>query len=384
MNKKKEIVPKFRFPKYVNSEQWISTELSSLLDYERPDLYIVESDNYKNEGIPVLTANKSFILGYTDEKNNIYSRVPVIIFDDFTTEKKYVDFPFKVKSSAIKILKPKGNNVLKFVFELMNTINFEAKEHKRYYISTYQKLFACVPKDVKEQQKIADCLFSIDDLIDAESRKLKVLEKYKKGLMQKMFPAEGQTLPEWRFPEFSDGDGWIKTSLSQICIMQAGKFINASEISDEQKNNMYPCYGGNGLRGYTLTHNCSGKYPLIGRQGALCGNVTFATGNFYATEHAIVVTANKNIDEKWLYYLLDYLQLNQYATGQAQPGLSVQTLEKVMAIYPGEGEEQKKIANCLSEIDTIIAEQSNKVEQLKAHKKGLMQGLFPSLEEADV
>lgn len=384
MNKKKEIVPKFRFPKYVNSEQWISTELSSLLDYERPDLYIVESDNYKNEGIPVLTANKSFILGYTDEKNNIYSRVPVIIFDDFTTEKKYVDFPFKVKSSAIKILKPKGNNVLKFVFELMNTINFEAKEHKRYYISTYQKLFACVPKDVKEQQKIADCLFSIDDLIDAESRKLKVLEKYKKGLMQKLFPAEGQTLPEWRFPEFSDGDGWIKTSLSQICIMQAGKFINASEISDEQKNNMYPCYGGNGLRGYTLTHNCSGKYPLIGRQGALCGNVTFATGNFYATEHAIVVTANKNIDEKWLYYLLDYLQLNQYATGQAQPGLSVQTLEKVMAIYPGEGEEQKKIANCLSEIDTIIAEQSNKVEQLKAHKKGLMQGLFPSLEEADV
>lgn len=236
----------------------------------------------------------------------------------------------------------------------------------------------------EEEQKIADCLSSIDELIDAESRKLKALEKYKKGLMQKLFPAEGKTLPEWRFPEFSDGDGWIKTSLSQICIMQAGKFINASEISDEQENNMYPCYGGNGLRGYTLTHNCSGDHPLIGRQGALCGNVTFATGDFYATEHAIVVTANKNIDEKWLYYLLDYLQLNQYATGQAQPGLSVQTLEKVTAIYPGEVEEQKKIANCLSEIDAIIAEQSNKVERLKAHKKGLLQGLFPSLKEADV
>ena len=97
-----------------------------------------------------------------------------------------------------------------------------------------------------------------------------------------------------------------------------------------------------------------------------------------------MVTANKNIDEKWLYYLLDYLQLNQYATGQAQPGLSVQTLEKVTAIYPGEVEEQKKIGNCLSEIDAIIAEQSNKVERLKAHKKGLLQGLFPSLKEADV
>lgn len=224
MNKKKEIVPKFRFPKYVNSEQWISTELSSLLDYERPDLYIVESDNYKNEGIPVLTANKSFILGYTDEKNNIYSRVPVIIFDDFTTEKKYVDFPFKVKSSAIKILKPKGNNVLKFVFELMNTINFEAKEHKRYYISTYQKLFVYVSKDVKEQQNIADCLSSTDDLIDAESRKLKALEKYKKGLMQKLFPAEGKTLPEWRFPEFQDCEEWETVKLEKLALYRRGSF----------------------------------------------------------------------------------------------------------------------------------------------------------------
>lgn len=232
MNKKKEIVPnKFRFPKYVNSEQWISTELSSLLDYERPDLYIVESDNYKNEGIPVLTANKSFILGYTDEKNNIYSRVPVIIFDDFTTEKKYVDFPFKVKSSAIKILKPKGNNVLKFVFELMNTINFEAKEHKRYYISTYQKLFVYVPEDVKEQQKIVDCLFSIDDLIDAESRKLKALEKYKKGLMQKLFPAEGKTLPEWRFPEFQGCGEWKYEEIGSIGEVITGKTPSTSDTA---------------------------------------------------------------------------------------------------------------------------------------------------------
>ena len=222
MNKKKEIFPKFRFSKYVNSEQWISTELSRLLDYERPDLYIVESDNYKNEGIPVLTANKSFILGYTDEKNNIYSRVPAIIFDDFTTEKKYVDFPFKVKSSAIKILKPKGNNVLKFVFELMNTINFEAKEHKRYYISTYQKLFVYVPKEVKEQQKIADCLSSIDKLIDAESRKLKALETYKKSLMKKLFPVEGKTLPEWRFPEFKHCGDWEQATLTKGALYENG------------------------------------------------------------------------------------------------------------------------------------------------------------------
>ena len=270
--------------------------------------------------------------------------------------------------------------------QLVRFITSGARSDGLLNISPTDFFSIVLPTPVKkeEQQKIADCLSSIDELMDAESRKLKALEKYKKGLMQKLFPAEGKTLPEWRFPEFSNGDGWIKDYLSQICIMQAGKFINASEISNERKNNMYPCYGGNGLRGYTLTHNCSGDYPLIGRQGALCGNITFATGDFYATEHAIVVTANKDIDKKWLYYLLDYLQLNQYATGQAQPGLSVQTLEKVTAIYPRNVEEQKKIANCLSGVDTMIIEQSNKVEQLKAHKKGLMQGLFPSLEEVDV
>lgn len=240
------------------------------------------------------------------------------------------------------------------------------------------------PEKKEEQQKIADCLSSIDELIEAESRKLKALEKYKKGLMQRLFLAKGKTLPEWRFPEFLNTDRWVRDSLSKICTMQAGKFINASEISDKRKNNMYPCFGGNGLRGYISTYNYSGNYPLIGRQGALCGNVTFATGDFYATEHAIVVTANKNIHEKWLYYLLDYLKLNQYAMGQAQPGLSVQMLEKVTAFYPPKTEEQKKIADYLSEIDAIITEQSKKVDQLKTHKKGLMQGLFPSLEEANI
>ena len=240
------------------------------------------------------------------------------------------------------------------------------------------------PRLFKEQQKVADCLSSIDELIDAEGRKLKTLKKYKKGLMQKLFPTEGKVLPEWRFPEFSKNDKWKINSLDHLCTMQAGKFIDSSEISDERKDDMYPCFGGNGLRGYTSTYNCSGNHPLIGRQGALCGNVTFAAGEFYATEHAIVVTNKKDIEVKFLYCLLEHLRLNQYATGQAQPGLAVQTLEKVTAFYPRETKEQKKIADCLSEIDVFITEQSKKVEQLKAHKKGLMQGLLPSLEEADI
>lgn len=379
MSKKKEIVPKFRFPKYVNSEQWISTELSSLLDYERPDLYIVESDNYKNEGIPVLTANKSFILGYTDEKNNIYSCVPVIIFDDFTTEKKYVDFPFKVKSSAIKILKPKGNNVLKFVFELMNTINFEAKEHKRYYISTYQKLFVCVPKDVKEQQKIADCLSSIDELINAESKKLKALKKYKKGLMQKLFPAEGKTLPEWRFLECKNTYEIKRKRLADVCYYKS----SALTTNDVKMDGKYNLYDANKIIGKVNIYASEDRYITIIKDGAGVGRVRLMDGytNFVGTMG--MINNNEFVTIDYLYYLLQTIDFRVYAIGGTIPHIYFRDYSKKEIFLPHIGEQQK-IADCLSEIDIIITEQSNKVEQLKIHKKGLMQGLFPSLEEVDV
>ena len=396
MNKKKEIAPKLRFPEF--TDKWQNEKLGSIFlsrqetgFSEFPLMSLTDECGL----VPQQETNKK------DNSNTNKSKYLRVCEGDivYNTMRMWQGRCAYCKnegivSPAYTVCIPKDGCDGVFFYYYFKTYDLIQKFHSNSQGLVSDPLnlkfdkFASIainyPIKKEEQKKIADCLSSIDELIDAESRNLKALEKYKKGLMQKLFPAEGKTLPEWRFPEFSDGDGWIKTSLSQICIMQAGKFINASEISDEQKNNMYPCYGGNGLRGYTLTHNCSGDHPLIGRQGALCGNVTFATGDFYATEHAIVVTANKNIDEKWLYYLLDYLQLNQYATGHAQPGLSVQTLEKVTAIYPGEVEEQKKIANCLSEIDAIIAEQSNKVERLKAHKKGLLQGLFPSLKEADV
>ena len=402
MSKKKEIVPKFRFPKYVNSEQWISTELSSLLDYERPDLYIVESDNYKNEGIPVLTANKSFILGYTDEKNNIYSRVPVIIFDDFTTEKKYVDFPFKVKSSAIKILKPKGNNVLKFVFELMNTINFEAKEHKRYYISTYQKLFVYVPKDVKEQQNIADCLSSTDDLIDAESRKLKALEKYKKGLMQKLFPAEGKTLPEWRFPEFQDCEEWETVKLEKLALYRRGSFPQPYGLPEwyDEKSGMPFIQVFDVDDNMKLKSNTKNKISELAAQqsvfipkGTLIITIQGSIGHVALTQYDAYIDRTlllfekffRKIDKTFLAYNLQLLFdiEKQKAPGGIIKTITKQALSEFLTSIP-RIEEQEKIAGCLSEVDTMITEQSNKVEQLKAHKKGLMQGLFPSLEEADV
>lgn len=180
--------PNWRFPEFKNDGDWKEKALNKLLDYERPDKYTVKNTSYQDSGIPVLTANKSFILGYTKESTGIYKNPTVIIFDDFTTDKKYVDFEFKVKSSAIKILKVKSDNNLKFIFETMSLINFDAEQHKRYYISEYQNLLIKVPKDKKEQHKIADCLNSIDNLVSNQIKKIEILEEHKKALLQNLFP----------------------------------------------------------------------------------------------------------------------------------------------------------------------------------------------------
>lgn len=187
-------------------------------------------------------------------------------------------------------------------------------------------------------------------------------------------PNSKRNIPNVRFPGFNEE--WEVKNLGDLCKMQAGKFINASEISDKKNDDLFPCFGGNGLRGYTKSYNQDGIYSLIGRQGALCGNVTLANGKFHATEHAVVVTPNNDIETIWMFYLLIYLNLNQYSTGMAQPGLSVQNLEKIKVVIPEDKIEQAKIASFLSLIDERIHTQNKIIEQLETLIKGLSEKLF--------
>lgn len=231
---------------------------------------------------------------------------------------------------------------------------------------------------VQEQQKIADCLTSLDACVAAQGRKVEALQAHKLGLMQELFPREGETFPRLRFPEFHGSGKWAETTLSNVCEMRAGKFIAASDIAEERVADLFPCYGGNGLRGYTKSFTHVGKYPLIGRQGALCGNVGLFEGKFHATEHALVVTPKGDVDTDWLFYALDVLKLNRYSIGQAQLGLSVEVLERVSIVIPRDPAEQRRIADCLSTLDSRIAAESERLAALKSHKEGLMQQLFPS------
>ena len=145
-------------------------------------------------------------------------------------------------------------------------------------------------------------------------------------------------------------------TLGEVCSLQAGKVIPAIEISPVQtKEYSVPCYGGNGLRGYVKTANQQGEKPLVGRQGALCGNVCYATGSYYATEHAVVVSDKGFFNSRFLYHALIHANLNQYKTAGAQPGLSVGKLEKVKVPVP-EMEVQDRMAKVLDNFDAICSD----------------------------
>lgn len=231
-----------------------------------------------------------------------------------------------------------------------------------------------------EQRKISGCLGSLDDLIAAEDRKLESLRRHKQGLMQQLFPQASETLPRQRFREFLNVSKLDEKTIGDVCNLKAGDFVPASEIVDHAEEGLFPCYGGNGLRGYVKSFTHEGRYILVGRQGALCGNVNLFSGKFHATEHALVATPKSEIDSGWLFYALDVLNLNRFSIGQAQPGLSVGVLRDVRILVPIEEDEQRKIADCLSSLDARLAAQIQKIIALKTHKQGLQQQLFPSLE----
>lgn len=172
-----------------------------------------------------------------------------------------------------------------------------------------------------EQERIVEILDREFERIDALKANAEKSLQHAKELFQSALKQELQ-------PK----EGWITMKLGAFAHMKAGDFIKASDIKDEYFEGAYPCYGGNGLRGYVKEPNRNGEYCLIGRQGALCGNIHIANGVFRATEHAVVVSPYQKMPIKLIYYLLVSLNLNQYSTGAAQPGLSVKNIADNVSI----------------------------------------------------
>lgn len=165
---------------------------------------------------------------------------------------------------------------------------------------------------------------------------------------------------------------WVVARLAAVCVMKSGEGITSANINQFSK---YPCYGGNGLRGFTSRFTHNGDYALIGRQGALCGNVLGVDGTFFASEHAIVTTAFPQTDIRWLTYVLGEMRLNRYSESSAQPGLSVAKLLNLDLAVPPTKDEQRAIAGALRDVDVLIGA----LDQLIAKKRDLKQASMQQL-----
>ena len=407
---KDKLMPEIRFPEF--NKEWNLEELEQCLDYLQPTPYLVESTDYKDEyDTPVLTAGKSFILGYTNEKDGVFSEnLPVIIFDDFTTASQFVDFPFKTKSSAMKILLSKNGNNIKFVYEAIQMINYEVGVHQRHWISIFSKLKIPIPKP-QEQQKIASCLSSLDEAIAAHSQKLDLLKDHKKGLMQNLFPQEGEKVPKYRFKEFEKDGEWVEKKLGEVYSFLVTNSFSREFLNYENGSVKNIHYGDIHTKFSTLFDIDKENVPFINpdvsieriREECYCleGDIIFADASEDLNDvgkSIEIVNLNgerllsglhtlmaRQIDKKLEIGFGGHLfksngirkQIQKEAQGAKVLGISVGRISTIKISYPENPKEQQKIASCLSSLDAIITAQAEKIEQLKWHKKGLMQGMFP-------
>ena len=225
------------------------------------------------------------------------------------------------------------------------------------------------PPSKQEQTKIASFLSAVDEKISQLTQKHELLSQYKQGMMQKLFSQQIR----FKADDGSEFGEWEDKKLGEICShFQSGKTITSATISE---NGAYPVFGGNGLRGFTDTYTHDGIFALIGRQGALCGNVNLVQGENFISEHAIAVQANQESSTQWLAIWLDFMQLNRFSESSAQAGLAVNKLIKFDIKVPCL-EEQTKIANFLSAINQKIEIVAQQIEQAKQWKKGLLQQMF--------
>lgn len=376
---KPKLTPKLRFPEFRDAEEWMEKRLDACLDYEQPTPYLVSDTNYSPSfKTPVLTAGKTFILGYTNEQHGIFSKdLPVIIFDDFTTATQFVDFPFKAKSSAMKILRAKNGANIKFMYERLQTLSHEVGAHERHWISQFAPMLVSVPQST-EQQKIAECLGTLDELMGAERQKLDALKAHKKGLMQQLFPRAGETRPRLRFPEFQNAPEWEEDKLGSVCELYQPVTLSASELS---MTGEHLVYGANGIIGSHREYNHEESEIAVTCRGATCGEVTITKPKSWITGNAMVVKPRTgNLRKDFIFQYFKNHGLKSIISGSAQPQITRAGFAPLLVFFP-KPEEQKRIADCLSALDELIAAQSTKLATLQTHKEGLMQNLFPSAAE---
>lgn len=390
-----DIQPEIRFPGF--TEDWEERKLGTLLKYEQPTKYIVKSTDY-NEGfeIPVLTAGKSFILGYTNEVDGIKNASkdsPIIIFDDFTTSSHYVDFPFKVKSSAMKLLDLTTDSLdFYFIFNILKNIKYVPQSHERHWIAKFSEFKVLVPS-YDEQQKIGTFFQQLDDTIALHQRKLDLLKETKKGFLQKMFPKNGAKVPEIRFPGFTED--WEQRKLGEVVERVTRKNKKLESIRPLTISAQEGLIDQNEFFNKTVASRDVSGYYLV-KKGEFAYNKSYSNGYPWGAVKRLnqydmgvlstlyIVFKPKKIDSDFLEKYYDttywYKEVSKHAAeGARNHGLlniAASDFFETEIVMPLKIEEQQKIGAFFKQLDDTIALHQRELDVLKETKKGFLQKMF--------
>ena len=388
-------VPKIRFPGF--TEDWEQRKLGDILQYEQPQKYIVSSTNYDDSfEIPVLTAGQTFILGYTNESEGVKEaspNKPVIIFDDFTTSSHYVDFPFKIKSSAMKLLTlTNERDNIYFAFEALQNLNYVPQNHERHWISIFSDFDISIPS-YGEQQKIGALFKEIDSTITLHQRKLESMKLLKKSLLQKMFPKSGETVPEVRFPGFTDA--WEQRKLGEISEKVTTKnqdmvvnevFTNSAEYGIISQQDFFDkdIANSNKVDGYYLVEPDDFVYnPRISNSAPFGPIKRNKLGRSGAMSPLYYVFRSHDVDKSYLDWFFQTNRWHAFMRFHGNTGVRSDRFaitDKIFAemtiSIPQDIDEQKAIGTFFTALDDSITLHQRKVEILHKLKKSLLRQMF--------
>lgn len=395
MTEEKKLVPKLRFPEFRGAREWVFEKVDVLVDTVTPPKKFPTSSYAHQGAFPIIDQSQSEICGWTDDQDALIKNdLPLIVFGDHTCILKFVHQPFAQGADGIKILKSRSNIGASYLYQYLNYRPVVTEEYKRHYSILKEKVVLFPDIKTGEQQKIADCLSSLDELIAAQARKVDALKTHKKGLMQQFFPREGETQPRLRFPEFRGVGEWVNGHLSELGEIITGKtpsikeselwggeilFITPTDISEDEKYQHSTVRKVAETRSTKMLPEGSIAYTCI----ASIGKISLTVCPSITNQQINAVVPNKKTVGEFIYYAL--LQLTPWIktipASSTLPIINKTDFSKIVITYPESKDEQRRIVDCLKALDDLITSQTQALETLKTHKKGLMQQLFPSLEE---
>lgn len=394
MSNKKKLIPELRFPEFKKEGEWkIRTidELCDILNNIRKPITSIEriKGSYPYYGA-------SGIIDFVDDY--LFDEKLLLIGEDGAKWGAYENTAFLVEgkywvNNHAHVLKPKLINeklLESYLVKLNLSPYITGAAPPKLTLGKLKEIPVPFPENDKEQKKIASCLSSLDDVISAQTQKLDLLKEHKKGLMQNLFPQEGEKVPKYRFKEFEKDGDWVKTQLGHSATFINGRAYKQEELLESGKYRV--------LRvGNFFTNNNWYYSDLQLEENKYCddGDLLYAWSASFGPRiwrgekviyhyHIWKVVPAKSISKDFLFVMLDNETLrmkNQNANGFALLHITKGTIENWECSIPKSKSEQQKIASCLSSLDALITAQEEKVEQLKIHKKGLMQGLFPKIKE---